>query len=241
MWFYTGLGHAQEAPCSPQAAEALWQTTHSRLHTLFGISVAQPQIVVYPGRGDLSVGDEPSTFGYYDRASQTLHVACQKHNADLLAVAVRHEATHHYLAQAFGRIPLWLDEGLASYMENEGGPQGLDGLHNVNTPRLREFVAMLKRSTVPTLRQLLTHNPFAHHASQYYAAYWALVFALMHHPDAATQQQRRVLLMDLLNESRHDDPAAVNKRLIEGLLKASNTSLADWELRWRQQIWALRP
>lgn len=230
------VGHA-EVRCDLLSAELIWQDTHRSLHVLFGASIPAPRFVLYADRHDLPDNDELATFGHYDREARVLHVACQDGNADVFEMALRHEATHHYLLQAFGALPTWLNEGIATYMEAGGGNQGATADY-VNKRRLKEFVEMLKWSKVPPLGRLLAWHPDSSRASQYYAAYWALVYALMHHPEGEIQQQRRQLLWELLHDSRQG-PEALRHHLADGLLK-ENPSLADWELRWRRQIWDLR-
>ncbi|MEX0587111.1 MAG: DUF1570 domain-containing protein, partial [Pirellulales bacterium] len=43
---------------------------------------------------------------------------------DQLAATLRHESTHALLHSALPYVPLWLDEGLASYFEASAGEQG---------------------------------------------------------------------------------------------------------------------
>ena len=226
-----------EATCDRQTADAIWQATHSRLQALLGETVPAPQMLLYPDIRDLPEADDKALFGYYDGEGQVLHVACQNGGTDLLAVALRHEATHHYLIQAFAPLPRWLHEGIATYMEAWDTYTGAAAFH-INKPRLNEFVQMLQRGKAPSLQRLLAQETGSHNASQDYAAYWALIYALIHHPDAGIQQQRRQLLRELLIEPP-SDPLALRQRLIDGLLRES-PSLADWELRWRRQIWDLR-
>lgn len=231
-----GLARA-DGGCDMQSAESIWQDTHRRLQARFGATVPAPRIILYPDTRDLPDGNDLAIFGYYEREGQVLHVACRNGDDDWLDVALRHEASHHYLSQAFGPLPTWLNEGISLYMEVADEGEGKVAGH-VNKQRLKEFIQMLKWGKAPPLMRLLTRDPDSHNASQYYAAYWALFYALMHHPDDSIQQQRRQLLQELLTDSHHE-PAALRQHLINGLQR-ENASLADWELLWRRQIWDLR-
>lgn len=225
------------AACNLDAAESLWGSTHQRLQTLFGQAVAAPRIVIEPEAPKPADSDALVIFGRYEHASQTLHIVCRVQGKDWFASAVRHEATHHYLSQAFGRLPLWLNEGLATYMEYESLDAARANLP-INRDRLKEFIELLKWGRAPSLHQLLHQNPYAHGASEYYAAYWALTFALLHHPDEAIQRQRRELLLERLRAAPNDS-SRMDQLLVDGLLK-EKPDTQSWEQRWRQQLWGLR-
>ena len=228
--------HAEEQ-CGLARAEAAMNFTLSRLYSFFGNAVSAPALRILQDARDLPYRNEWSVFGYYDRRGETLYVVCGEGQTDWIDVAVRHEVTHHYLAKSFGDLPVWLNEGLATYME-VGQPDGLMLNHYVNRPRLDEFVGMLKWDKGLSITELLSVPPRPEQASRYYAGYWALVFALMHDAEASVQIRRRQLLIDLLKGSEGDLPA-VNRRLVEGLI-AENGDLAQWELRWRRTLWDLR-
>lgn len=103
--------------------------------------------------------------------------------------------------------------------------------------RLNEFKALLKWGIAPSLHQMLNQDPYEHGPSQYYAAYWALTFALLHHPDEGIQRKRRQLLFEQLGVANRA-PSLMDQILINGLLEEA-PNIEDWELRWRRQIWAL--
>lgn len=229
---------AEMTSCSEKSAQIHLDNTYHRLRNLYGIPpVLPPQIVVHSEKIKLSDSDKTDIFGYYDHKSKVLHVSCKAGNENSLEVSVGHEATHYYLAQVFGPLPLWLSEGLATYMEV--GNTLEDGtVYKINKPRLKEFNGLLKHGRVPSLVDILTQNPYSSNPSLYYATYWALVFSLMHHPDSDVQEQRRGLLLDLLHDRDHK-LETLNNRLIHGLVKDDISTLADWELHWRRQIWDL--
>lgn len=232
------LAKAEGFSCDEKSAEIYLDNTYHRLQNLYGIhSDLSPQIVVHSENLRLPDSDKTDIFGFYDGKNRVLHVACKGEREGSLEVSVGHEATHYYLDQAFGHLPLWLSEGLATYMEVGNNLE--DGAtYKINKPRLKEFLDLLRHGRVPPLVDILTKNPFSNNPSQYYAAYWALVFSLMHHPDSNVQQQRRGLLLDLLN-SPDRDLDSLNKKLLHGLVQDDASTLADWELGWRRQIWRL--
>ena len=230
--------HAEATSCSEKSAQMHLDNTYQRLQDLYGIpAVSPPQIVIHNENLTVSDKDKTAIFGYFDSKTKTLHVNCNAGSVNSLEVSVGHEATHYYLDQAFGKLPLWLSEGLATYMEVGNNVEG-SAANKMNRPRIKEFKGLLKHGRVPALVELLNQNPYSNNPSQYYASYWALVFSLMHHPNNDIQQQRRSLLLDLLN-SPNRDLSTQNKQLIFGLLKNDTGTLGDWELAWRRQIWDL--
>lgn len=230
--------HAEATSCTEKSAQTYLDNTYQRLQDLYGIPPASaPQIVIHSENLTVSEKDKTAIFGYYDSKTKTLHVACNAGSVNSLEVSVGHEATHYYLDQAFGKLPLWLSEGLATYMEVGNNVEG-SAANKMNQPRIKEFKGLLKHGRVPALVELLNQNPYSNNPSQYYASYWALIFSLMHHPSRDVQQQRRHLLLHLMNAPDRD-LGTLNKQLIFGLLKNDTKSLPDWELAWRRQIWDL--
>ena len=236
LWIVIAPSVQAEEICNLKSAETIWNSTYVNLHSLFGVTLESPSIVFLQDNFNLQSMGEVATFGYYNKSSKTLHIICNEKTAEWFEVAIRHEATHYYLDQVFGQLPLWLNEGLATYME-EGNLDDEHVNHNINRPRLVEFVDMLKWNKVPPLLDLLRLDPYSKTPSQYYAAYWALIFVLIHDQDKLVQKQRRQLLKDLLNNSEHD-PNYINRHLIDSL-KKEIPNLADWELRWHREIWDL--
>ncbi len=237
LWAVVATTVQAEELCSVKNAEAVWDSSYLSLHGFFGVPLEPPAIVFLPGSSKLQSVGEVTTFGYYNRNSKTLHILCDEKSAKWLEIAVRHEATHYYLDHAFGPLPIWLNEGLATYME-AGTFDDAHRHHNINRPRLQEFIGMLKWNKVPPLLAILSLDPYSKTASEYYAAYWALLFALIHDEDEALQKQRREWLKGLLKDAERD-PEAINRQLISALQKES-PNLADWELRWHRALWDLR-
>lgn len=234
----TWQAHAEATSCTEKSAQSHLENTYHRLQDLFGVpAVSPPQIVIHSENLTVSDQDNTRIFGYFDSKTKTLHVACNPVSVNSLEASIGHEATHYYLDHAFGKLPMWLSEGLATYMEVGNNVEG-SAANKMNRPRIKEFKGLLKHGRAPALVELLNQNPYSNNPSQYYASYWALVFSLMHHPDRYVQKQRRGLLLDLLNAPDRD-LGTLNKQLILGLLKNDTNSLADWELAWRRQIWNL--
>lgn len=229
--------------CSAAEAAAIWHAVHDRLHALLGGTARAPSIVVHDQAGTLRhrIGDSEvrRTAGYYDAVRGELHVACKDGDRITFVRAVRHESAHHYVSQAFGRLPRWLDEGIASYIEDGRLREGSIEEH-LSPGRLREFHSMLRRNRAPELRDLLVPARPRHYASDSYAASWALVFALLHHRDSGIQERRRQWLRELLERiaTTHVGDEAIAEHLVAGMT-ADGGRLAQWETQWRREIWNL--
>lgn len=233
-------------PCTDARALELWAATASRLGDLLGGPVPPPpRIVIHGEARDLPhpPGREPglAVIGTYDRASREMHVSCADGTAPVFEATVRHESTHDFLHTGIGRIPRWLDEGLAAVMEAGSLKEGAPADH-VNEPRLREYVDMLKFGLVPRVAEVMGGKPLALKPSQEYATYWALVFTLLHHSDPDVQERRRALLRRLMTTAAESggNPIGAVERGFFDYVGRDGVDPHDWEMRWHREIWALR-
>ncbi len=120
---------------------------------------------------------------------------------DTLAIAA-HEGWHQYTQRAFkDELPVWLEEGIAAYMEGftfDAGSSGPSGEPMpvfkpwANPERFEQLGAAVKAERVMPLRQLLDTSPTAllafdtDTALTYYAQTWALVLFLVEGPGSAS-------------------------------------------------------
>ncbi|HYG68058.1 MAG TPA: tetratricopeptide repeat protein [Anaeromyxobacteraceae bacterium] len=103
-----------------------------------------------------------------------------------------HELTHHYLAAAFARLPRWLGEGLAVYMESLG-EQGTDAEIVVGgAPADR--LARAREGAMP-VRELLAWDGTlgTRESLDFYASSWLLVHFLAHKRGAEFAELQRRL------------------------------------------------
>ncbi|QQR68221.1 MAG: DUF1570 domain-containing protein [Alphaproteobacteria bacterium] len=219
-------------------AQELAQATMTRLHDLVGGTIPPPPyIVLHASAADLPRGGE-DVVGVYQPPLQTMHLVCGKETTtDDFTTEVRHEATHHYLYAAFGLVPFWLNEGLATYMES-GPLTEATAKDHLNPSRLRTFQALIRHGTAPQLSDILK-NARSHLAlSDTYAACWALIFALMHDDDAQRQARHRRMLRSLLALAA-SQPEGINAAFVEEITR-DGESLEEWEQSWRRALWAWR-
>lgn len=161
-------------------------------------------------------------------------------------------------------LPLWLNEGIATYFEaaRYDGTRLVVG--ELNSNRLRQLQGELRDGRAVTLEKLFTtHDPKRFGAS-HYAAAWGMVYWFRHDAAAARRRAKRRILKAYMLECRRGffrDP----ERDFEALLEEDFTArwqahvarqsyatllemtigkdgvLAKWERVWRDWILALDP
>jgi len=221
-WFSPALA-AEPAPvCDSAAVQRIAATTTENLRDLFGSSVPPPFVVLHRSLVQLhAAGGQPAdatSEGFYDAERKTINLACDAQGLERIA---RHETAHHYILQAFGEIPSWLDEGIASYMETAPA---------VNGGRLREFQYLLRRGRLPRLADLLQDRRRVHLASSAYAAAWGFVYVMLHADRSGIQARRRDTLRTML--AGGDSPV-----LFGAMVADEGVSFADWERAWIRTLW----
>lgn len=234
-----GPAHATDE-CNEALALDIWTVTEARLNDLLGVEVKQPpRFLIYPTAQDLPGNEDDTVLGHYDSASGLVSVVCTDQDERVFELDVRHESTHYYLEKAYGITPTWLDEGLAAYMEAGSLGEGTLKDH-LNPKRLNEFIYLLRKSRVPPVSDILEGKGFSSQ-SQFYAASWALVFALLHHSDSDAQLKRRALVLHLLQaiKAGESDPDKINQKLVSLILQDGD-SLPKWQAKWHRQMWDYR-
>ena len=180
-------------------------------------------------------------FGCTDLAAGTIHLL---HDADDPAGDRRrllHEASHWWLhlvgdsppgagpgQRWTRRVPLWLDEGVATCWENAVSDAG-DALQpgGVNRLRARDALRLLGKGRFPPLSALLAAR--GHFGVEGYAAAWGLVYDLWYAPEPATRNRHRAAVRRLLAAPGATPPPFL----------ATDESLADFERAWHARLLAL--
>jgi Protein of unknown function (DUF1570) len=90
---------------------------------------------------------------------------------------LRHEATHALLHGAFGDLPLWLDEGLAEYFEDDLAQPGVD------RDRIAQTNKDLSTGWVPNLPRLESLTDIREMTPRDYREAWAWVHLLLNGSD----------------------------------------------------------
>lgn len=125
-----------------------------------------------------------------------------------LAMTLRHESVHAWLHAAMPYVPLWLDEGLASYYEIDMARQSI--LEHPYASRVRWSVRLGWR---PKLRTLEAIERSADMALGDYRHAWAWVHFLMNESD----ESRAVLTGYLQNIAADQPPERLSEKLAREL------------------------
>lgn len=194
-----------------------------------------------------------------------------------------HEGAHQFVHMAFGfpvppqfedyfvkglenlpSVPLWLNEGIATYMENSyyDGDNLVVGEININ--RLRQLQAEMRENRYVTLDRLFKQHDAAKFTPSHYASAWGIVYWFRHDADPDKRTMKRRILKNYMRECRRgfmDDPMKeFEKFLVDDfapkwrayIARASQDKLVSmtigrkgdidkWDSIWRKWILALDP
>ncbi len=167
---------------------------------------------------------------------------------------LRHEGVHQLLDRAFtfavpesvkdslppGKhrltgVPLWLNEGLASYME--GALESGDGLtaDTANLPRLKHLQNLIGNQNCPPLREVVSRQYGEPFTAAHYAVAWGLVYSLRHASDPADHQSRHQRLSRYLEASRNAFFIAPETEFPPSFLPNGHP-VADFQHQWHQRL-----
>lgn len=205
------------------------------------------------------------------------------------SVTLLHEGVHQFVDQAIrfpvpaaGRshlapprhalvsVPLWLNEGLATYMEGAVVRENRLETGRINQKRLVHLQKLIRKGKCPPLWKVVARQYGEAFLAEDYAAAWGIVYTLRHAPDAREQAERRGRLMRYVEACRrafYADPATeflrdflVNGRLVEDfddlwaeyiarrshevfeeIIVEEGSTLDAWRREWTVRILQLNP
>ena len=129
------------------------------------------------------------------RNEAVVRMRAGRHGDDCTLEVVRHETSHLIAAALFGKLPKWLNEGLAEYFER----MDVDGQAKIIRPStyyLELLRQKLRQGTLPDLRKhlRLSRGQWLRESERLrYGIAWSLVYYLM------TDPRGRHLLASLLD------------------------------------------
>ncbi len=165
-----------------------------------------------------------------------------------------HEGTHQFVHQAIDfavpaaykdkipdmsrlpSVPLWLNEGMATYIENAyyDGRRLVVGEVNVN--RLRGLQALIKRGQVIPMEKLFqVEGGEAFMAMHCYEPAWGLVYWFLHDKRSSVQKKKRKLLSELVDACKRGFMETPEKDFERLFLTGPNWQQQFWP-KWRQHI-----
>ena len=146
----------------------------------------------------------PLATAYYLRAAQADYIVISQ-EADRRE-SIRHEYTHYLVHEQFGRLPTWLDEGLASVYSTIDQKDTL----RIGRPPLLSLMSLLQaglRFPLPALLQIRSEDYQGMAAltlSDIYSESWLLVHMLSFSPNYASKFNE---FLQCLKEKRDADSA----------------------------------
>jgi len=207
---------------------------------------------------------------YLPLSPSVVHVACRGEEPGHPYRTLLHEGTHQFAHLAAGyraagkpatvprlAVPLWLNEGLASYFEAAFiSPEVL--VPGIPDPdRLSELRAALRRGQAPSLNEILTARYGEEFTSLDYAVAWGIVHVLLQEEPPPWAAGGRDWLTGILAEARRGWPGAgavgdatgsydpwwglvtiaVHDAFLD-FVAARGLTLPQWECEWRKWILA---
>jgi len=204
------------------------------------------------------------------------------------AATLLHEGTHQFIDQVMGfnvpaaarnilppsqqkliSVPLWLNEGLATYMEGAITADGRFEAGRVNGPRLRHLKRSIRADEYPSLKEVMSRRYGEQFSVGDYAVAWGIVYVLAHERDPEGRPGKKGSLRRYLEACRlgfYTDPAEgfshdflPGGKLLEGFKRQWNAHIAErspvvfgqiitedgwtfekWERRWVVSIGKLK-
>lgn len=107
---------------------------------------------------------------------------------DRIQEDLRHEYTHGILHSSLGKVPLWLDEGLAEYFEVSGSQPG-----SINPDHAAQLTSAMQNGWKPDIERLESLVDFAQMQKIDYQEAWVWVHYLLH-----DSQDSKAVLVDYI-------------------------------------------
>lgn len=208
-------------------------------------------------------GEHPITVLLHEGAHQFIH------NVIDMPVPTRFEQHFEEHSRRLNSTPIWLNEGLACYLETAKYDGAELELGRVNQQRLAHLQYMLKNSTAPSISETVSRKYGQPFTVEHYAVAWGLVWYLRHDSDVDARDARRVALNRYIEavklgffedpdvdfkkifmtdeKPREDFPVVwreyVGRRSLEVFLKeiVKSDDITTWETTWKEWIMKRNP
>lgn len=201
----------------------------SELNTLLGIPAPrQPvQIILFASRGNYlrylsdRLPESRSRVALFYQNGETSQIYVTRSTS--LITDLRHEYTHVLLHQHLAFLPLWIDEGLAEYLE-------LPEAERLRAPRAKAVMWKARFGWSPPLSELEMLREPLEMTHQDYAASWAVICFLLNSSPA-----NRQILQDYLDViARGEAPGRFSRfssRIAPGVTEEMSSWLRRPEIR----------
>ena len=209
---------------------------------------------------------------YLPTPTPAIHVACWGEEPGHPYRTLLHEGTHQFIHLGAGyrepgrptatlprlALPLWLNEGLASYFEAAFLTPDLLQPGRPEPARLAELQDALRRGKGPALGKILARRYGETFATLDYAVAWGVVYALMQEAPPPWAAGGRAWLQALIDEARRGWPSSdlapsatiagdlqwwaivtdQTRMAFETYTAGCGLTVAAWEAQWRDWIMA---
>jgi len=208
---------------------------------------------------------------YLPAPTPAIHVACRSDEPGHPYRTLLHEGTHQFIHLGAGyrepgrppatpprlALPLWLNEGLASYYEAAFITPDLFQPGRPDPERLEELQTALHNGKVPPLGKILTRRYGEPFTSLDYAVAWGLVYALMQESPPPWAAGGKEWLKALIDEGRRGWPGAnvavrsspdydpwwglvtsTVQSSFERFVDERGLTIPEWEAAWRKWLLA---
>lgn len=208
---------------------------------------------------------------YLPTPTPAIHVACRGNEPGHPYRTLLHEGTHQFIHLGAGyrepgrptrtpprlALPLWLNEGLASYYEAAYVTPDLLQPSRPDVERLEELQAALRDGKVPPLGKILAKHYGEPFSSLDYAVAWGLVYALMQESPPEWATGGREWLKILIDKGRRGWPGAkvavqpqadydpwwglvtsAARAEFERFVDERGLTVPEWETAWRKWLLA---
>lgn len=127
-------------------------------------------------------------------------------------------------------VPLWLNEGLATYMESSFVNEDRLEVGRINSDRLIYLQKLIRTGKVPPVREVLSRRYGEPFSSGDYAAAWGIVYALQHFPQVAGTDGKKQLrqYLEACRKAFYEKPSVEFQRDF----LPDNKPLDDFEKQW---------
>lgn len=169
-----------------------------------------------------------------DEADNTFYELVTYESESLWRV-LAHEGFHQFIGYELGEeVPIWLNEGMAQYFENNTIKNGRLIPGGVDRHRLAVAQALIRSGRLPAIGDLLAmdRRAFYERPEVTYPASWAVVYYLMTREGLSNQSSRFRRYLQDLKWSRND---------VASFRKRFGADSASWQNDFAQFILQQRP
>lgn len=226
---YTVKSNTSYKTC--QYVARLMELTARKYRAVFGLRFTRPPMMTihaYAKRDEYETLAVKGRFrlgvtnGFYDPLGVgAIHLPWVMSRQTHPSSTLYHEGTHQFVHQVadfrvpmelytyfppdkriLQSVPIWLNEGLATYMETAWFDGETVRIGTMNRNRLWQLRSMLQSKTAPGIKEVLSRRYGQPFGSEHYAVACGLLYSLRHHQKASTRKNNRRKLNQYVKECK---------------------------------------